>query len=96
MEFFTIKHHEAKCPRWPTNVTISVKYRLIEHEDPTKPTGKARYVTVACPIRQNEKLRKDKRDPKYAAYAYCPLDKCPHLDRSSWDEITDTRIGGSG
>ena len=90
MGFTTIKYHKAKCPRWPTDVNISVKYMVIEHDDPTKSTGKARYLTATCPIRQNEKLPKDKRDPKYGAYAYCPLDDCPLVHSSSYPEIADT------
>ena len=86
----TFSYHKAKCPKWPTDVTISVKYRIIEHQDPTKSTGKARYVGAVCGIRENLRKPEKERDPKLSVYAFCGLDDCPLLQGSSYPEIVDT------
>lgn len=48
--------------------------------DPDKPY-EARFLTAKCPIVENLKLPKHKRNKDYALYQFCDVKDCPALKR---------------
>ena len=75
MAFITYKYQTAECPQWGEKIQIQGKYLYLENN-----SHKARFLSATCPIEENLRLPRAKRNPDYKFFAFCKNSNCPLLN----------------
>ena len=59
------------CPLWKTDVRLRLKYGIFDENKPYNAT----FISCQCPIIENIRLPRAKRDPNLSLYLYCTMEK---------------------
>lgn len=74
MTSITRKYETVECPEW--GETIQLVGHYVYHE---KHSDKAKFQFATCPIRENLRLPRSKRNPEYELFTFCKNEDCPLL-----------------
>ena len=75
MAFITYKFKTAKCPEWGETIQIKGQYLFLEND-----SHKARFQFALCPIVENLRLPRKKKNPDYELFTCCKNPNCPFLN----------------
>ena len=77
MKYITTLTKQAVCPLWEEKISLTGKYCFSTNEN--KPY-EATFMYASCPIPENLKLPKDKRNKDYELFWYCNYNPCKLLE----------------
>lgn len=88
MAFTTISTKRVVCPLWKEEISLQGRYLLSEEEGHTY---EAKFLSATCPIVENIRLPKSKKDKKYELFRFCN-DDCKLL--KDFKPVIDIRRDG--
>ncbi len=76
MIYTTTVSKKSHCPLWNIDINIVGKYKLSDNEDTPY---LATYMHSTCPIIENNRFLKEKRNKVLSQFPYCDIEDCPCL-----------------
>lgn len=90
MAYTTISTKYVICPLQNTEVSLQGHYLFSEEKGHTY---EAKFLSATCPIVENIRLPKSKRDKKYELFQFCNVSNCELL--KDFKPVIDVRKGYS-
>lgn len=89
MAYTTISTKRVICPLWKEEISLQGHYLFSEEKGHTY---EAKFLSATCPIVENIRLPKSKKDKKYELFRFCNVDDCELL--KGFKPVIDIRRDG--
>lgn len=90
MSHTTLSRKTVVCPMWDEEITLCGKYLISEEKGHEY---EAHFLYATCPVIENLRLPRAKKDPKYECFPFCHHQPCELLE--DFKPVLDLRKGYS-